>query len=313
VVARAGSQQVAVKRAGPSRRQSLVGRRSRFIAASLAAFAVGLALGGCASSHPGFVVDPAPSADATVTDAADASADAPARMDAADAPAASTLRVLFIGNSYTFVNDLPGTLHALALAAGSDPAIEVSSVTVGGYTLQQHWDGPDARPAIARGGLTHVVLQDQSVEPASDPTAFAASARLFTDAIAAAHATPVLYETWARKAGDAIYASPWAGDTPDKMQDLLLAAYGAAVTEGSAELAPVGEAFRETWTLHPGIDLYQSDGSHPTPAGTYLAACVFYDVLAGHAFVATGAVPAGVSAADASVLRGVAAHAVATH
>jgi hypothetical protein len=286
-----------------------VPRLPGLLAAASALCATGLALSGCGSSHPTFLVDEPARDDAQV--AFDAPAEAAPPSDTAKAP---PLRVLFIGNSYTFVNDLPGTLHALALAAGSDPAIEVSSVTVGGYTLQQHWDGPDARPAIAAGGLTHVVLQGQSTEPVGDPVSFETYAKLFAGAATGAHAQPVFYETWARKAGCADYATyPWLGGTPDAMQSSLSHEYVAVAAATTAKLAPVGEAFRETWTLHPGIELYQSDGSHPTPAGTYLAACVFYDVLAARTFVATGGVPAGVSAADASVLRDVAAHAVATH
>ncbi len=306
-------------------RPTLVGRLLS-LAAALVAFV------GCGgSAHPGYLSDDVPATDAAldtraggdaagafdaadVADAADA-ASAPDAADAsADAPPSTGLNVLFIGNSYTYVNDLPATLHGLAVAAGDDPAIAVSSVVVGGYTLQNHWEGPDAQPAIAKGGLTHVVLQGQSAEPVGDPANFEVYAKLFAAAVTAAHARPVFFETWARKAGCTDYVTyPWLGATPDVMQDSLSREYVAMAAATAAKLAPVGEAFREVWTLHPSIELYQGDGSHPTVAGTYLAACVFYDVLTGRTFLVTGGVPGGVSDADATVLRSVAAHAVATH
>jgi hypothetical protein len=227
------------------------------------------------------------------------------------------VRVLFVGNSYTFVNDLPAVLHGLAVASGDSPAIEVSSVTVGGATLQTQWQGPDAQAAIAKGGHEFVVIQGQSVEPVGDPTTFQAYAALFADAATKAHAQPAFYETWARKPGDALYAEAWTGGSADAMQDGLLGAYSTARTRalsaGPAKLVPVGEAFRDVRVHHPTIELYQADGSHPSAAGTYLAACVFYDVLVGRTFVATSGVPAGVAPVEAPVLRDAASAAVAAH
>lgn len=63
----------------------------------------------------------------------------------------------------------------------------------------------------------------------------------------------------------------------------------------------------------PQIELYDPDGSHPSVAGTYLAACVFYDALTGKTFDATGGVPGGISANDAKLLRDAAAQAVAAY
>ena len=223
-----------------------------------------------------------------------------------DAGPFEALHVLFIGNSYIYVNDLPGHVNTLAATAEVSPTIDVSEVTVGGATLADHWNGADAQPAIAKGDNTHVVLQGQSVEPIFAPAGFQQYGALLADAATAAGAKPVLYETWARKAGDPIYDDPLSGGSPDAMQDGLSAAYEALAKDTGAAVAPVGEAWRVAWTTHPEIELYQADGSHPTPSGTYLAACVFYIVLTGHPLAPASAVPADVPAADAATLRQIA-------
>src|SRR6266850_4072585 len=67
-------------------------------------------------------------------------------------------RVLFIGNSLTTANDLPGVVAALFVAAGGDP-IECRTVAFPGYSLEDNWNRGDARRAIAEGGWSTVVLQ----------------------------------------------------------------------------------------------------------------------------------------------------------
>lgn len=257
----------------------------------------------------GSIVDAKPDAPRPDADAADT-------RDAADAAEAgeagpTTLHVLFIGNSYTYTNDLPGVLHTLSLSAGAPPTIEVESVTAGGALLQTHWEGTAAQPAITKGGHDFVVLQGQSYEPLGWPAGFETYAQDFIALSKTSGATPVMFETWARKAGCADYASiPELGGTPTVMQDGLSAEYVKVATTGGAWLAPVGEAYRAVWTNYPSIELYIGDGSHPSPAGTYLAACVFNDLLTGKTFASSTPAPSGISATDATNLRAVARDAV---
>lgn len=234
-------------------------------------------------------------------------------VDAEVPDAGPPLRILFIGNSYTYVNDLPNRLHVLAGVQPDSRAIEVSSVTAGAATLGNHWLNPSVKSAIDAGGNDFVVFQGQSVEPLVSSKGFHDYGLLLAGAAKDANATPVFYETWARKAGAAEYLESWSGGSPGAMQDLLLAGYVSVAKDAGAKLAPVGEAFRIIWQLHPSVELYDPDGSHPSVAGTYLAACVFYDALTGKTFVATGGVPDGVSPTDAATLRDAAAQAVATH
>ena len=178
------------------------------------------------------------------------------------------MRLLFIGNSYTARNDLPRIVAALAGAASPPVAVLTKAIVAGGASLRRHWNGTAARDAIAHGGFDVVVLQEQSTLPIKNAVRYHENVRLFDDAIRAAGARTALYLTWSRR------------DTP-ATRTQLDAAVEAIASERRATLVPVGRAWHATLQRHPGIPLYMPDGSHPTPAGSYLAACVFARVLVG--------------------------------
>ena len=234
-------------------------------------------------------------------------------VDAGDADVdAGALRVLFVGNSYTYVNDLPGMLARIAATAGTGPSITTDAVVEGGATLETHWEEGNAQKKIAEKTWTHVVLQGQSVEPLPLPgpaSTFPMYAKDFGDLIVASGARPVYFATWARAAGDPIYSPIPYGDfaSPAQMQDELTAAYAlAAAQEPNSVLACVGEAFKRAIANAPSIVLQQTDLSHPSVAGTYLAASTFYVALTGRPVPAKSEVPDGVSAEDAATLRDIA-------
>lgn len=187
-------------------------------------------------------------------------------------------RVLFIGNSYTYYNNLPQMLAGLAKAAQPAQALEAEMVTVGGATLKRMWEQGEALAAIKRGGWAFVVLQEQSTlgvttmvdgkPQIADPKTFHEYARLFDAEIKKAGAQTVFYLTWARQ------------NAPET-QTQLTAAYTAIAKELHTTLVPVGPAWATALKRQPQLALHIADKSHPTAMGTYLAACVFYATLTG--------------------------------
>lgn len=177
------------------------------------------------------------------------------------------LKVLFIGNSHTFVNDLPKTFGKLVLAGDSSRALVVKDVTVGGASLADHIQRGFARRAIEGERWDFVVLQEQSLLPTVAPEHFERSVRALDEVIRHAGAKTVLYELWPRRQGQ----EPAALD----------ATYREVAGDVHAELASVGPAWARALAADPKLVLYQPDGYHPEPAGTYLAACVFYEALTG--------------------------------
>jgi hypothetical protein len=181
--------------------------------------------------------------------------------------------MLFIGNSYTHVNDLPGMVAALARAGGHK--IATSMVAPGGWTLAQHADSEATLAQLRASEWDYVVLQEQSVRPtqARDRAELMyPAARNLAAEVDKAGASLLLYMTWGRRDG-----LPEKGFPDfDAMQAELRAGYTAIGDELGAIVVPVGLAWRAALTRDSAVDLWQEDGSHPSPIGTYLAACTFY-------------------------------------
>jgi hypothetical protein len=252
----------------------------------------------------------APPADAAITldappDAPDAPLDSPP-----DAPPAS-LRVLFVGNSYTFYNDLPGLIArmgAAAARAGRGPVITVDSVTAGGASMRSHWDTGTAPARIMAGPWDAVVLQGQSVEPVLNTPEFRTYSLRLGGLATARGARPVFFATWPRRAGDALYAQSWSGGTPQGFNTRMHAAYAEVAAMSSGGLAAVGNAWMRALGARPTIDLYDPDGSHPSAAGSWLAACVLYRALTGSPAPAeTETAATSLPVADVGFLRGISA------
>ncbi|HRY99795.1 MAG TPA: T9SS type A sorting domain-containing protein, partial [Bacteroidales bacterium] len=195
--------------------------------------------------------------------------------------AQQSIRVLFIGNSYTGVNNLP-QLTSWVTASGGD-TLEFDASTPGGYTFQGHSSYNPTLTLLAQGGYDFVVLQEQSQLP-SFPLAqvqsqcFPYAAML--DSLIRLHnpcAETVFYRTWGRKNGDASNCPNWPPVcTYAGMDSLLALRYQMMADDNDAFVAPVGEVWKYIRTQYPAIELYDSDESHPSPAGSYAAALTFY-------------------------------------
>jgi hypothetical protein len=195
-----------------------------------------------------------------------------------------TKSALFLGNSYTGVNNLPNLVWNMAENTGD--SLIYDSNTPGGHTLQGHSANAISLGKIASGGWDYVVLQEQSQLPSfpdgqvqSDVYPYAAR---LNDSILKYNpcAETVFYMTWGRKNGDASNCASWPPVcTYTGMDSLLRLRYETMAANNDAILSPVGAAWRYVRINHPGIELYQADESHPSVAGSYLAALSFYTVL----------------------------------
>jgi len=185
-------------------------------------------------------------------------------------------RVLFIGNSYTTVNDLPGVFASLARSGGH--RVETKSAAVDGWTLANHADAPATATALTAGRWDIVVLQEQSQIPAIEEfrqTQMYPAARRLISAIRNQGARPLFYLTWGRRDGWPQTGMP----TYASMQSAIDDGYLAIAADQRVATAPVGDAWATLVARGAGGTLWQPDGSHPTEAGTYLAACVFYATI----------------------------------
>ena len=201
------------------------------------------------------------------------------------------MNVLFIGNSFTQRNNLPGLIAKMAETRGKE--LRHTLISAGGASLRQHWNAGKAPRAIESGGYDRVVLQEQSTLPIKNAARFAENVRLFDPAIKAAGAETVLYLTWAR------------AHAPESQQ-ALTDAYTAIGAELGATVVPAGEAWRRFLAKYREPVLHDKDQSHPALAGSYLAACAFYAVLFEDSPVGIGAEVKGLSADHRTLLQTVA-------
>jgi hypothetical protein len=180
----------------------------------------------------------------------------------------SEVKILFIGNSYTSRNNLPRLLADLAKQAEPPRALRTESIVAGGASLRRHWNAGKAQEAIRRTDWHYVVLQEQSTLPVKNTQRYHDNVRLFAAEIAAHGARLALYLTWARQHAPAT-------------QDVITRAVTDIAAEVDGLVVAVGTAWERALREIPELRLYTEDGSHPTSAGSYLAACVFHTALFG--------------------------------
>lgn len=220
-------------------------------------------------------------------------------------------KVLFIGNSYTYVNNLPQLLADLALSK-QDTVVFDQSV-FGGFTFGNHCNTPQTWQKIRSNSWDVVILQAQSQEPSFSPSQVLANtypyAKQLNDSVKAANpcSEVMFYMTWGRKNGD---ASNCASYPPVcsylGMQARLRESYMMFKDSCRATCAPVGVAWKKHVSLYPSVDLYQPDESHPSMHGSYLAACVFYSSIFKKSCVGAS-YPSPITSGEASNIQSIAA------
>ncbi|MBL7219395.1 MAG: SGNH/GDSL hydrolase family protein [Phycisphaerae bacterium] len=183
------------------------------------------------------------------------------------------VRVLFLGNSYTYGNKLPQVVAGLAAADKSARPLEVKMVASGGKNLVWHAGNKASQEAIATGRWDYVILQDQSLTPTLMPDRTRQGAGKLNAAITKSGARTMFFMTWQRRPTPELLKK-----YPD-MHKRNSKTYMDVGRELKAAVAPVGYAWKMAYDANPKWPLYAKDNSHPSRMGTYLTACVFYSTI----------------------------------
>lgn len=176
-----------------------------------------------------------------------------------------TVRVLFVGNSYTYFWNLPQTVQAMSQAS-ENTFILTHQSTAGGVNWKQHWEGDKklrSRELIENGNWDYVVLQNHSKSTIDNLDQFHEYGEKFISLVRAQKAEPILYMTWAREYNPL-------------MQSTISEGYRKLGEKHSVKIVPVGEIWSKVRDLRPDLRLFDPDGSHPSPAGVYLSATTFF-------------------------------------
>ncbi len=186
--------------------------------------------------------------------------------------AQDTIRILFIGNSYTFANtgvsepELPLRLKEMGSLYGK--TILTDFAGAGGVTLERTWKSGKAATKINRGLYDYVVIQEHSLGTLRNYEKFENYSQKFSELISENNARLVFYMTWGRQ-------------NRPSMIDTISYEYIKMAKELNALIAPCGFAWDMAGSQYPMIPLYWNDRSHPRPEGVLLNTFVFYSTLFG--------------------------------
>ena len=204
--------------------------------------------------------------------------------------AKSEIKILFIGNSYTYVNDLPGIFASLARAKGK--TVLVKDFTVSSYSFKKHKNSRETLSAIKSNNWDFIVLQNHSQIPSLKPGVVRSSSLPNAiDLVNKIHShnveTQIVYfVTWGRKNGDTDNCANYS-----KVCDFY--GHTEAVNQGykmyqgttGGILANVGQQWlnviNDTSASDNLKDLWSADNTHPSYKGSYLAASTIYAAIFG--------------------------------
>ncbi|HKJ26920.1 MAG TPA: SGNH/GDSL hydrolase family protein [Anaerolineales bacterium] len=189
-------------------------------------------------------------------------------------------RILFIGDSTTSRNDIPGKFQKLAELGGHEVVVESS--TRDATSLATHTRLPQTTVKFEDKEWDIVILQETEtvlLNPESLQEFTMPIIENYVDIVDEMGGVILLYSSIGFRDGLGDYEEFSYLDDYESSQDAVDTAYLEIGSEYGLSIAPVGEVWRAVYDTEPDFDLWQIDGLHPSPEGAYLAACVFYAAI----------------------------------
>ncbi len=226
-----------------------------------------------------------------------------------------SLDILFIGNSYTYANNMPQMVSEIALSFGD--TLNFESSTPGGATFNVHSTNTNTLNKISQKPWDYIILQAQSQEPSFSPIQVANDvfpyAQILIDSIESNSTCtePIFFMTWGRKYGDqqnCQFYPPIC--TYLGMQQRLRESYLDMTFNHNATCSPVGICWKESIAQDSTLNLFSPDNSHPSIYGSYLAACTFYSTIFKKPSLGSDYIPNGIDTSIAIFLQTIASNTV---
>ena len=218
------------------------------------------------------------------------------------------IRILCIGNSFTYVHDTDVMLSKIASSQGFD--FKIGKFLAGGYTFGMHLSNEDSRKAVDFGGYDIAFLQDQSSNPAryardKDKQVYKDFKTLKKNVKSHSPGCKVFLErTW----GYGGFESQGFG-TKENLSYYLGKGTRKMARKACTKVSPIGVAFTRAESLRPDVKLLGDDDHHQSLEGAYLKACVNFLLITGKPFQGDPDC-CGVEPSVASFLRSVAENVV---
>ncbi len=192
------------------------------------------------------------------------------------------VKVLFVGNSFTYFFNLPQVVASMAESQGVE--IITRQSTVGGSNLEEHWKGlkgTKTRKLLDSLTWDYVVLNNHSTSTIDSPDDFMEYGSKFIELVRSKGATPIIMQTWGYKSNP-LMTKPIV-DGHKKLIETTKSAY-----------VPAGELFMAARQWRPDLELFHDD-KHPSSNGTYLLGLAFFKYFTG---LSTSEIPFRLTATD---------------
>jgi len=189
-------------------------------------------------------------------------------------------KVLFIGNSYTYRNEMPDLFEHISISKGKN--VFVQSCTKGKATLMIQSKRNAVYDAINDHKWDYVIIQGasrdliQDEEFMEEKTIPALEKILKAIKKNARRTKTLFYMTWGYRNG---YKPNDKTDTYEKMTLKVRDGYLDLMEKYRFGVVPVGMAWKDSRRKRGDVILYVKDGAHPSLKGSYLAACCFYSAI----------------------------------
>lgn len=219
--------------------------------------------------------------------------------------APDSVRILWIGNSYTFYNDVPQMVEDMAKLNGVP--VSTTRVLKGGESFKGHLTNPELHKQLEKGGWDYVVMQEFSSGPAYSTKYVAENILPYAaeiDSLAKKNSPgveTVYYMTWGHKNGNVRQTDYPLDDNYELMQERIITTYTDMAYENHGKIAPVGVAWKNVRKDYPEIELYIEDNFHPSLAGSFLAANTIFAAMTGSDFITVK--PQGLSEEEIKILH----------
>jgi hypothetical protein len=208
-----------------------------------------------------------------------------ATLTAKHDPEVEVTRILFIGNSLTYVNEIPKMIERMARSSGK--VVYCDSITEGGASIYGLYTTryQTIVTMLEAKDYTYIVLQEQSSGSYSNYQQFITGVSSFKTLADLYNIEVILYQTWPYKEGSSALLGQQKSQV--EMLNAIVEAYNNAGIEYDASVNPVGEVFYAFLQAYPSIELYM-DANHASLAGSYLSSCVHYVKIFGESVVDNG-------------------------
>jgi len=193
--------------------------------------------------------------------------------------AKDTTNILFIGNSYTYYNDIPGTIDSMAVE--NNHLVYIDKAVKPGYALFQHTKDSITLDKISSREWDVVIIQERgsliSNGKEKDEQDSYKYARKLDSLVKVnnKNVKVIFYSTWTPKMGNPTLS----GDNFEKALLRIQDGYKTIADELGAKIAPVGKAWKLAIELNPNLDLWHQDKYHANKEGSYLASCIIYTTI----------------------------------